>query len=94
MKGVESRFGKYPMEVLPLAESLEKCALILKACMYNVHIIQAIRSTISYTQFVILRDPSNITNVIIGLGVWVKKMAIFAYSQYIEDGWVRKSPQM
>ena len=29
--------------------------------------------------------------VIIGLGGWVQKMAIFAYYQYIEGGLVRKS---
>ena len=31
--------------------------------------------------------------VIIGLGGWVQKMAIFANYQYKESGWVRKSPK-
>jgi hypothetical protein len=40
-----------------------------------------------------LRDHSNITDVSIGLGGWIQKLAIFDYKQYIEGGWVRKSPK-
>ena len=63
------------MEVLPLAESLERCALILKALYYLANPKYISILLVRYFSF--LRATQILA--IIGLGGWVQKMAIFDY---------------